>query len=141
MLAFSAAGFIATSTFGMSPGVRMSWSEMWTWNDETPGDRPGGGPDLGRDSSASSRGRCRTAALTSVNRSPVELHPVAGVAGEADHDPVERLRLEVVLDGHAPSLIRCGCLLAVVPPPGPPCGPELGAEPPLHHRFSWRRRP
>src|SRR2546430_16952661 len=43
MLALSAAGFIATSTFGESPGVRMSWSEMWTWNDDTPAMVPAGG--------------------------------------------------------------------------------------------------
>jgi hypothetical protein len=39
---FSAAGFIATSTFGASPGVRMSWSAKWTWNPETPGSEPAG---------------------------------------------------------------------------------------------------
>ncbi len=38
----SAAGFIATSTSGASPGVRMSWSAKWTWNDETPGSVPWG---------------------------------------------------------------------------------------------------
>ena len=26
----SPAGFIATSTFGVSPCVEISWSEMWT---------------------------------------------------------------------------------------------------------------
>ena len=41
-LAFSAAGFIATSTSGASPGVRMSWSAKCTWNDETPGMVPWG---------------------------------------------------------------------------------------------------
>ena len=40
--AFSAAGFIATSTFGASPGVRMSWSAKCSWNDETPGRVPAG---------------------------------------------------------------------------------------------------
>ena len=39
-LAFSAAGFIATSTSGASPAVRMSWSAKCTWNDETPGRVP-----------------------------------------------------------------------------------------------------
>ena len=39
-LAFSAAGFIATSTSGASPAVRMSWSAKCTWNDETPGSVP-----------------------------------------------------------------------------------------------------
>ena len=40
--AFNAAGFIATRTFGASPGVTMSWSEMCTWNDETPATVPAG---------------------------------------------------------------------------------------------------
>ena len=40
--AFSAAGFIATSTLGVSPGVTMSWSEMCTWNDDTPATVPAG---------------------------------------------------------------------------------------------------
>ena len=39
-LAFSAAGFIATSTSGRSPAVRMSWSAKCTWNEETPGSVP-----------------------------------------------------------------------------------------------------
>ena len=38
----SAAGFMATSTLGASPGVVMSWSEMWTWNAETPAIVPAG---------------------------------------------------------------------------------------------------
>ena len=41
-LALSAAGFIATSTFGASPGVRISWSEMWIWNADTPARVPAG---------------------------------------------------------------------------------------------------
>ncbi|CAM5478443.1 hypothetical protein STENM327S_01535 [Streptomyces tendae] len=40
--AFSAAGFIATSTLGASPGVRMSWSAKCSWKDETPGRVPAG---------------------------------------------------------------------------------------------------
>jgi hypothetical protein len=38
--ALSAAGFIATSTSGESPGVRMSWSAKCTWNEDTPGSVP-----------------------------------------------------------------------------------------------------
>src|SRR4051794_3520544 len=41
-LARRAAGFMATSTFGESPGVRMSWSEMWIWNADTPARVPAG---------------------------------------------------------------------------------------------------
>ena len=49
MFALSAAGFIATSTFGESPGVEISWSEMCTWNDDTPAIVPGRRSDLGRE--------------------------------------------------------------------------------------------
>ena len=42
MLARRAAGFIATSTSGVSPAVRMSWSAKCTWNDDTPGSVPWG---------------------------------------------------------------------------------------------------
>ncbi len=41
-LALRAAGFMATSTLGESPGVEMSWSEMWTWKAETPARVPAG---------------------------------------------------------------------------------------------------
>ena len=40
--AFKAAGFIATRTFGASPGVKISWSEMWIWNADTPARVPAG---------------------------------------------------------------------------------------------------
>src|ERR1044072_551026 len=40
--ALSAAGFIATSTFGESPGVRMSREAKWIWKAETPGIVPAG---------------------------------------------------------------------------------------------------
>jgi hypothetical protein len=39
---FRPAGFIATSTLGASPGVVMSWSEMWTWKSDTPASVPAG---------------------------------------------------------------------------------------------------
>ena len=41
-LARRAAGFMATRTFGESPGVEMSWSEMWTWKADTPASVPAG---------------------------------------------------------------------------------------------------
>jgi hypothetical protein len=41
-LAFRAAGFMATSTLGESPGVRMSWSAMLTWKADTPASVPAG---------------------------------------------------------------------------------------------------
>ena len=42
MEALRAAGFMATRTLGLSPGVEMSWSEMWTWKAETPATVPAG---------------------------------------------------------------------------------------------------
>src|SRR5436309_1392532 len=41
--ALRAAGFMATRTLGESPGVEMSWSEMWTWKAETPATLDQGG--------------------------------------------------------------------------------------------------
>ena len=73
-LARSAAGFIATSTSGASPGVRMSWSAKWTWNDETPGSVP-----WGARISAGKLGRVDrslpNAADSCVKRSPVSCMP------------------------------------------------------------------
>ena len=40
--AWSAAGFMATSTLGASPGVTTSLPEMCTWNDDTPATVPAG---------------------------------------------------------------------------------------------------
>ena len=42
MLVLSAAGFIATSTSGASPGVWMSLEEKLIWKPETPGSEPAG---------------------------------------------------------------------------------------------------
>ncbi len=41
-LAFNAAGFIATSTCGASPGVSTFWLEKCTWNPLTPASVPAG---------------------------------------------------------------------------------------------------
>jgi hypothetical protein len=41
-LTLSAAGFIATSTSGWSPGVQISVAEKFTWKPETPGSVPAG---------------------------------------------------------------------------------------------------
>ena len=92
MLAFSAAGFIATSTSGRSPGVRMSWSAKCSWKADTPGSVPGGRPDLGREVG---QRRQVVAERRGLGGEPVtgELHAVAGVAGEADDHPVELLDL------------------------------------------------
>ena len=41
MFALSAAGFIATSTSGWSPGVWISDDEKLIWKPDTPGSEPG----------------------------------------------------------------------------------------------------
>jgi hypothetical protein len=77
MFVFSAAGFIATRTFGASPGVRMSWSAKWSWKPETPD--LGGEVGQRRDVVAEERRLGRELRAG-------ELHTVAGVAREADDD-------------------------------------------------------
>ena len=70
----SAAGFIATSTFGASPGVRMSWSAKWSWKPETPGSEPAGA----RISAGKSGNVARSfpmIAVSLVKRSPVSCIP------------------------------------------------------------------
>ena len=90
MLTLSAAGFIATSTFGWSPGVRMSWSAKWTWKPGDARQRAGRRADLGgevgqrREVVPEDGGLAREAVAG-------QLHAVAGVAGEADDDPLELL--------------------------------------------------
>ena len=92
MFVLSAAGFIATSTSGRSPAVRMSWSAKWTWNPETPGSEPGGRADLGREVG---EGREVVAERRGLAREAVagQLHPVARVTREADDHPIELLDL------------------------------------------------
>ena len=71
---FNAAGFIATSTFGASPGVRMSWSAKWSWKPETPGSEPAGA----RISAGKSGKLARSfpsIAVSEVNRPPVSCIP------------------------------------------------------------------
>ena len=74
MLAFSAAGFIATRTSGRSPGVRMSWSAKCSWNDDTPASVP-----CGALISAGKLGSVDRSfpnnAVSAVNRSPVSCMP------------------------------------------------------------------
>src|SRR5205807_7311502 len=74
MLVFRAAGFMATRTLGASPGVRMSWSEMWTWKADTPARVPAGARISAGKSGRVDRSLPRTA-LTLVKRSPVSCMP------------------------------------------------------------------
>ncbi len=74
MFVRSAAGFIATSTLGWSPGVRMSWSEKWIWNPETPGSEPAGARISAGKSGSVERSFPRIA-VSLVKRAPVSCIP------------------------------------------------------------------
>ena len=65
---------MATSTFGSSPGVVMSWSAMFTWNDDTPLTVPAGARISAGKSGIVDRS-LPNEALTEVNRSPVSCIP------------------------------------------------------------------
>ena len=71
---FSAAGFIATSTFGRSPGVRMSWSAKWIWKPETPGSDPAGAR-ISAGKSGSVERSLPSTAVSLVKRAPVSCIP------------------------------------------------------------------
>src|SRR6476646_9817465 len=71
---FSAAGFMATSTSGWSPGVRMSWSAKCSWKPDTPGSEPAGA----RISAGKSGNVARSlpeSAVSEVKRPPVSCMP------------------------------------------------------------------
>ena len=74
MLALSAAGFIATSTFGLSPAVVMSWSAKCSWNAETPGIVPAGAR-ISAGKSGSVATSLPNHAVREVNWSPVSCMP------------------------------------------------------------------
>src|SRR5256885_8133492 len=76
--ALRAAGFMATRTLGESPGVEMSWSEMWTWKAETPATVPAGAR-ISAGKAGVVGGLVPKAALTSVHRPPVSFMPAPGV--------------------------------------------------------------
>ena len=65
---------MATSTAGASPGVVMSWSEMCTWNADTPASVPAGARISAGNSGSVDRSLPNTA-LADVNRSPVSCMP------------------------------------------------------------------
>ena len=65
---------MATRTLGSSPGVVMSWSAMFTWNDDTPFTVPAGALISAGKSGIVDRS-LPNEALTEVNRSPVSCMP------------------------------------------------------------------
>ena len=90
MFVLSAAGFIATRTSGWSPGVWMSDDEKLIWKPDTPGSEPAGARISAGKSGSVLMSLPKTAAVR-VNWVPGQLHPVAGIAGEPDGDPLELL--------------------------------------------------
>ena len=100
MLALSAAGFIATSTSGASPGVMMSKFAKCTWNELTPGRVPAGARI-----SAGKFGRVDrslpNSAVSLVNRLPVSCMP-------SPESPARRMTT------------RSRATTLLVRPPGPP---------------------
>ena len=101
-----AAGFMATSTSGSSPGVWMSWLAKLIWKPLTPGQRSRRGADLRgivgerADVVADEGGGVRELVAG-------DLHPVAGVAREADDDSFDDfqgLLLPSVLRDSQPSI-------------------------------------
>ena len=73
-LALSAAGFIATSTSGASPGVSTSWSAKCSWKLETPGRVPWGAR-ISAGKLGSVDRSLPSSAVSEVNRSPVSCMP------------------------------------------------------------------
>ncbi len=70
----SAAGFIATSTCGESPGVRMSWSAKCSWKLDTPGRVPAGAR-ISAGKLGSVERSLPNPAVSVVKRSPVSCIP------------------------------------------------------------------
>ena len=87
---FSAAGFMATSTSGASPGVRMSSSEKWIWKPDTPGSDPAGAR-ISAGKSGSVREVVADEGGLAGEAAAGQLHAVPGVAGKADDDVVDLL--------------------------------------------------
>src|SRR6266542_3463748 len=71
---FSAAGFMATRTFGRSPGVVISRDAKWIWNADTPASVPAGARISAGKSGRVAKSLPRMA-VALVNRSPVSCMP------------------------------------------------------------------
>ena len=82
MFTLSAAGFMATSTSGASPGVWTSWSRSGPGTRRRPGKVPAGARiSAGKSGNVDRSFPIITAVVGELV--PGELHAVAGVAGEA----------------------------------------------------------
>src|SRR5262249_42504908 len=90
-LVFRAAGFMATSTFGRSPGVVMSRLAKWIWNADTPASVPAGARTSAREPGSAAAALPRTPGVAGPRcgaREPVagQRHAVARVGGEPNDD-------------------------------------------------------
>src|SRR6266851_2490178 len=108
-LALSAAGFIATSTSGASPGVRMSWSAKWTWKLDTPGSVPAGARISAGKFGSVDRSLPK-AAVSWVKRSPASCMP-------SPESPAKRM------------MTRSSCWTCLVTVGGPPRRAAAGHRP------------
>jgi hypothetical protein len=127
-LARRAAGFIATSTSGASPGVRTSWSAKCSWKLDTPGSVPWGAR-ISAGKFGSVDRSLPSSAVSEVNRSPVSCMP-------SPESPANRMTTRpscwtsLVLMVRRRPRIRCW-----VPVPGGPGrsgGPTLRCGGPFH---------
>ncbi len=96
-LIFSAAGFIATRTSQLSPGVKTSFDEKFSWKPLTPASVPAGRTDLGGEIGKRAEIVAGERRLDRELR-PCDLHAVAGVASEPYDDRVERFDRFTALD-------------------------------------------
>ena len=90
MLALSAAGFIATSTLGSSPAVKISLLRKVELEAADTGEGSRGGANLGREI-GQSRDIVAGQRRFGGELHPGQLHPVARVAGKANDDVVDLL--------------------------------------------------
>src|SRR2546423_643395 len=85
-----AAGFMATSTLGWSPGVRMSREAKWIWKAETPWGVPAGARISAGGSGRG--GRALSArAVASAEQPPAKLQPATHTAAQASPPPPEEI--------------------------------------------------
>ena len=104
-----AAGFMATSTLGASPGVVMSWSEMWTWKAETPASVPAGAL-ISAGKSGNVARSFPNIALALVKRSPVSCIP-------SPESPAKRMMTRASRSGFGDALVRSAVSDNAVHPP------------------------
>ena len=105
----SAAGFIATSTSGASPGVKISLDEKWSWKPETPARLPAGARiSAGKSGNVAMSLPAAAAAL--VNSVPVSCMPSPESPAEADDDVLDGVWVHGGLPAQVPDRILSPCI-------------------------------